>query len=108
MTVRVSPMAPASLAETRARRRLGIAMAAMMPMIATTISNSISVNPFCVLKAFSFHRTGGASLAAPAGLRGTVEGGTGRPPSGFGLLERRAGRGNQAARAVAASDGRVA
>ncbi len=36
-----------SLADTRARRRLGIAIAAMMPMIATTISSSIRVKPFC-------------------------------------------------------------
>ena len=38
-------MVAASLAETRARSRLGIAMAAMMPMIATTISSSMSVKP---------------------------------------------------------------
>ena len=38
-------MAAASFAETRARSRLGMAIAAMMPMIATTISSSISVKP---------------------------------------------------------------
>ena len=43
----MSPIVADSFAETRARRRLGIAMAAMMPMIATTISSSISVKPFC-------------------------------------------------------------
>jgi len=39
-------MAEASLAEILARNRLGIAIAAMMRMIATTISNSISEKPF--------------------------------------------------------------
>ena len=43
----MSPIVADSLADTRARRRLGIAIAAMMPMIATTISNSIRVKPFC-------------------------------------------------------------
>src|SRR5580704_1634442 len=33
----------------RARSRFGIAMAAMIKMIATTISNSISEKPFCFL-----------------------------------------------------------
>ena len=42
------PIADASFPAIRARRRPGTAMAAMMPMIATTISSSISVNPFCV------------------------------------------------------------
>ena len=46
MTVRMSPIMPDSFAEIRARRRLGIAIAAMMPMIATTISSSIRVKPF--------------------------------------------------------------
>ena len=31
----------------RASRKFGISRAAMMPMIATTISSSISVKPFC-------------------------------------------------------------
>jgi hypothetical protein len=46
---RMEPMADASLPDIRARSRPGTAMAAMMPMIATTISSSISVNPsfFC-------------------------------------------------------------
>src|SRR5262245_32273108 len=35
-----------SFADTRARSKLGIAIAAMMPMIATTISSSIRVKPF--------------------------------------------------------------
>jgi hypothetical protein len=38
-------MAEASLPESRARSRPGTAMAAMMPMIATTISSSMSVKP---------------------------------------------------------------
>src|SRR5687767_3020965 len=42
---RMSPMVADSLAETRARSRLGMAMAAMIPMIATTIRSSIRVKP---------------------------------------------------------------
>jgi hypothetical protein len=47
LIVRIEPTAEASLAAIRDRRRLGIAMAAMIRMIATTISNSISEKPFC-------------------------------------------------------------
>src|SRR4051812_46426176 len=43
---RMLEIADASLAARREARRLGIAMAAMMPMIATTISSSISEKPF--------------------------------------------------------------
>ena len=43
---RIDPMADASLPDIRARSRPGTAIAAMMPMIATTISSSISVKPF--------------------------------------------------------------
>src|SRR5258708_9481924 len=44
-----TPLAAAdSLAAIRARSRFGIAMAAMIRMIATTISNSISEKPFCL------------------------------------------------------------
>src|SRR5579862_4048912 len=39
------PTAEASFAAIRARNRLGIAMAAMIRIIATTISNSMSENP---------------------------------------------------------------
>ncbi len=38
-------MADASLPDMRARSRPGTAIAAMMPMMATTISNSMRVNP---------------------------------------------------------------
>src|SRR5882672_6711611 len=44
-----------SLAARREARRLGIAMAAMMPIIATTMSNSIKEKPcwrFCVFISF--------------------------------------------------------
>jgi hypothetical protein len=47
LIVRIEPTAEASLAAIRDRRRFGIAMAAMMRIIATTISNSISEKPFC-------------------------------------------------------------
>src|SRR5215467_10680546 len=44
---RSEPTAEASSAEIRARKRLGMAIAAMIKMIATTIKSSISENPFC-------------------------------------------------------------
>src|SRR5579863_7562355 len=47
--VRTEPTADASLAAIFERSRFGIAMAAMIRMIATTISNSISEKPFCFL-----------------------------------------------------------
>src|SRR5271156_4289078 len=46
--VRSEPTADVSLAAIRERSRLGMAMAAMIRMIATTISNSISEKPFCL------------------------------------------------------------
>jgi hypothetical protein len=51
LIARSEPMADASLPDMRARSRPGTAMAAMMPMIATTISSSISVKPL-VLRIF--------------------------------------------------------
>src|SRR5436305_15029985 len=45
--VRIPLAADDSLAAMRARSRFGMAMAAMIRMIATTISNSISEKPFC-------------------------------------------------------------
>src|SRR5262252_222682 len=47
LMARSEPIAEASLPDIRARRRPGTAIAAMMPIIATTISSSISVNPCC-------------------------------------------------------------
>src|SRR5258708_11621969 len=46
--VRIEPTAEASFAAIRERSRFGIAMAAMIRMIATTISNSINEKPFCL------------------------------------------------------------
>jgi hypothetical protein len=46
--VRMPLTADASFAEIRARNRLGIAMAAMIRMIATTINSSMSENPPCL------------------------------------------------------------
>ena len=59
---RMALTADASLAAIRARSKFGIATAAMIRMIATTISNSISEKPFCFcmlfsLSAFMSHRT---------------------------------------------------
>ena len=53
---RIDPMADASLPDMRARSKPGTAIAAMMPMIATTISSSISVKPFWFVRIalFSF------------------------------------------------------
>src|SRR5215831_2206025 len=47
LMVRTEPTADASLADIRARIRFGMAIAAMIRMMATTISNSISEKPFC-------------------------------------------------------------
>src|ERR1700693_690860 len=47
--VRIEPTAEASLAAMRARSKFGIAMAAMIKIIATTINNSMSEKPFCFL-----------------------------------------------------------
>src|SRR6266849_1513447 len=47
LMVRREPTAEDSFAAIRDRRRFGMAMAAMIRMIATTISNSIREKPFC-------------------------------------------------------------
>src|SRR5579859_6637262 len=44
---RIEAAAEDSLAEILARSRFGMAIAAMIRMIATTISNSINEKPFC-------------------------------------------------------------
>src|SRR5512140_3727726 len=46
--VRMVAAAAESLAEIRARSKFGMAMAAMIRMIATTISSSINEKPFCL------------------------------------------------------------
>src|SRR5271169_1199883 len=46
----------ASFAEIRALSRFGMAMAAIIRMIATTIKSSISEKPFCVFRISSFLR----------------------------------------------------
>src|SRR5690349_11742376 len=47
LMVRNDPTADDSLADIRARIRFGMAIAAMIRMMATTISSSISEKPFC-------------------------------------------------------------
>src|SRR6516225_4585351 len=47
LIVRSEPAAEDSLADILARIKFGMAMAAMIRMIATTISNSIREKPFC-------------------------------------------------------------
>src|SRR5208282_1030169 len=49
LTARIEPTAEASLAAMRERSRFGMAMAAMIKMMATTINNSISEKPLFVL-----------------------------------------------------------
>jgi hypothetical protein len=48
--VRIEATAEASLAAILDRIKLGIAIAAMIKIIATTMSNSISEKPFCLLR----------------------------------------------------------
>src|SRR3954467_10181161 len=50
---RIEATADDSLAEMRERRKFGIAMAAMIRMMATTMNNSMSENPPCVRFMFS-------------------------------------------------------
>jgi hypothetical protein len=49
-SVRREPTAEASLAAIFDRNRLGIAMAAIIRMIATTINSSMSEKPFCLFR----------------------------------------------------------
>ena len=63
--MRMSPIVPASLAETRARSKLGMAIAAMIPMIATTIRSSIRVKPFCFFICSTFPFARYLALATP-------------------------------------------
>src|SRR5258708_18278624 len=62
MMLRTEPTAEDSLALILARSRFGIAIAAMIRMIATTISSSINEKPFClricVFLFFSFSNLG--------------------------------------------------
>src|SRR5580704_5041885 len=51
--VRTDPTADASLAAIRERSRFGIAIAAIIRMIATTINNSINEKPFCFFLIFT-------------------------------------------------------
>src|SRR5271156_2478404 len=70
--VRIEPTADASLAAMRERSKFGIAIAAMIKMIATTISNSMSEKPFCLL--FILHLLGAALRISSANpCRGTLE-----------------------------------
>src|SRR5579859_6581276 len=67
--VRTDPTADASLAAIRERSRFGIAIAAIIRMIATTISNSINEKPFCFLFIFSPRSLGSEShFVLPAGV----------------------------------------
>src|ERR1700677_2429238 len=69
--VRTEPTADASFAAMRARSKFGIAMAAMIKMIATTISNSISEKPFWFffILSFSLELVFLISLVLPGGVR---------------------------------------
>jgi hypothetical protein len=52
--VRSELTADASLAAIRARSKFGIAIAAIIKMIATTIKSSMSEKPFCLLRILFF------------------------------------------------------
>src|SRR5271169_2086645 len=63
--VRIELAADDSLAEIRARSRFGIAIAAMIRMIATTMSNSISEKPFCFRMCVPFFSVIRCGLSRP-------------------------------------------
>ena len=66
-------MACASFAESRARRSCGIAIPAMTPMIAMTISSSMRVNPAAASEPDRrYDATGDATGDAAADSRGTA------------------------------------
>jgi hypothetical protein len=67
LTARIPPIADVSLPDIRARSRPGIAIAAMMPMIATTISSSISVNPSFFCSFFTTNLLESARAGRPEG-----------------------------------------
>src|ERR1700679_1141823 len=72
---RTDPAADESLADIRARIRFGMAMAAMIKMMATTISSSISENPFCLclnagIRLFFPHALFPATFSGPIALYG--------------------------------------
>jgi hypothetical protein len=62
LIARIEPIALASLPAIRARRRPGAAIAAMIPMIATTSRSSISVKPSWSLCNISCSELGAAQL----------------------------------------------
>ena len=65
--VRMDPTADASLAAIFARNRFGMAMAAIIRMIATTIKSSMSEKPFClfrIIRSFSMWLEDAALIGA--------------------------------------------
>src|SRR5262245_11645669 len=74
LIARSEPIADASLPAILARSNPGIAIAAMMPMIATTISSSMRVNPFA-LRIFITH----SFKEKPLAVRVTGVGATAMP-----------------------------
>src|SRR5580658_6590804 len=63
----MEPTAEASLAAIRDRRRFGIAIAAMIRMMATTINNSMREKPFCRVRIAVVLLLGPESLVPPIG-----------------------------------------
>src|SRR5579863_10314526 len=65
--VRTELAADASLADILARNKFGMAMAAMIRIIATTISSSIRVKPFCfrIKRSFSTRDNSGVRYSDP-------------------------------------------
>jgi hypothetical protein len=66
---RLEPTAEASFAAMRARSKFGIAMAAMIKIIATTIKSSIKENPFCLLVNLLLNGVSPGSLRAGHEIR---------------------------------------
>src|SRR5580698_9499087 len=86
--VRMELTADDSLAAIRARNRFGIAMAAMIRMIATTISNSISEKPFCFRISFLPFSVFEFGLVDPLAVTSHFSGQNSRvEPAGAVLLE---------------------
>src|SRR5882672_9272138 len=68
LMARIDPSADASLPAIRARNSPGMAIAAMMPMIATTISSSISVKPLMLFITRVQKKGGCAPREHPPGI----------------------------------------
>src|SRR6266852_239340 len=82
LIARGEPTADASFAAIFERSRLGMAIAAMIRMIATTIRSSMSEKPFCLFRmespseVYSLSRRTSLTMANPLSMRGDERGTT--------------------------------